>query len=79
MLASAIPLSICWWLLPQPPEIASLRATRDALSSNITYLRQQGGALQLKRCGPQQRLCARVDRTAPSYGVAADYLVLKGY
>ena len=49
------------------------------MAAGIARLRREGAAVDLKRCGPERRLCARVDRTAPRYGEAADYLVLKGY
>jgi hypothetical protein len=79
LLASAVPFALAWWLLPRPAEVAALRATRDQLSADITRLRRDGGAVDLKRCGPAQRLCARVDRAAPRCGAAADYVVLEGY
>ena len=79
VLASAIPLALAWWLLPSAAEIAALRASRDQLSADIARLRREGAAVDLKRCGPERRLCARVDRAAPRYGEAADYVVLKGY
>jgi hypothetical protein len=79
LLASAIPLALSWWLLPRATEIASLRASREQLSADIARLRREGAAVDLKRCGQERRLCARVDRAAPRYGEAADYLVLKGY
>ena len=39
----------------------------------------EGGAVDLQHCGPQRRLCARMDRAAPRYGEAADYSSFKGY
>lgn len=79
LLASAIPFTLAWWLLPSPAEIVALRATRDQLSADLVRLRQQGAAVDLRRCGPQHRLCARVDRAAPRFGESADFAVLKGY
>jgi len=79
LIGSAVPLALAWWLLPGPAEIAALRASRDDLGAVIARLRRDGGAVDMKRCGPAQRLCARVDRAAPRYGEAADYEVLKGY
>jgi len=35
--------------------------------------------VQLRHCGAARRLCVRVDRGAPLYGEAADFLVVKGY
>jgi hypothetical protein len=79
LLASAVPFALAWWLLPSPAEVAALRANRDALNADIARLRREGAAVDFKRCGPEQRLCARVDRAAPRYGAAADYVVLEGY
>ncbi|MGH8169409.1 MAG: hypothetical protein ACRETJ_02595 [Steroidobacteraceae bacterium] len=68
-----------WWMLPSQSEVATLRARRDALASNIARLQQRGGSVDLKRCGAHARLCVRVDRSAPAYGADADYLIIKGY
>lgn len=77
--ASAIPLAGAWWLLPARGEIEALRATRAELTANIAQLNERGGRVELRRCGAQQRLCVRIDRAAPRYGAAADYLVVQGY
>jgi hypothetical protein len=79
LLASAVPFALAWWLLPSAAEMAALRVSRDQLSADLAHLRREGGAVDLKHCGPERRLCARVDRAAPRYGEAADYIVLKGY
>ena len=78
-LAVAIPLGLTWWMVPTRTELEGLRRVRDELSANVAQLSAQGGGLQLRRCGAAQRLCVRVDRSAPSYGEGADYLVVKGY
>ncbi len=64
--------------LPSPGEAARLRAEQATLSASIAQLSQLGGQVQLRRCGPAGRLCARVDLTTPSYGAAGDFYVLKG-
>lgn len=79
LLASAIPFALAWWLLPSAAEMAALRVSRDQLSADVAQLRREGGAVDLKHCGPERRLCARMDRAAPRYGEAADYVVLQGY
>jgi hypothetical protein len=79
LLASAIPFALAWWLLPSAAEMAALRGSRDQMSAEVARLRREGGAADLKDCGPERRLCARMDRAAPRYGEAADYVVLKGY
>jgi hypothetical protein len=79
LLASAVPFVVAWWLLPSATEVAALRASRDQLRADVAQLRREGGAVDLKYCGPQRRLCARMDRAAPRYGETADYMVLKGY
>jgi len=79
LLCTAIPLSLAWWLLPSPDEVSALRAKRDDLSSAVARLEQRGARIDLRRCGDNNRLCVRVDRKAPVYGAAGDYLVIKGY
>jgi hypothetical protein len=78
-LASLLPCAIVWWLLPTRTEIQTLAAKRDELSANIDRLSRQGGNVELRRCGTTQRLCARVERSAPAYGAAGDFFILKGY
>ncbi|HEY0340189.1 MAG TPA: hypothetical protein VGC34_05235 [Steroidobacteraceae bacterium] len=79
LLCTAAPLCAEWWLLPSQGELATLRSRRDELASNIASLEQRGGRIDLRRCGGTDRLCVRVDRKAPVYGEAADYLVVRGY
>jgi hypothetical protein len=78
-LSAAIPFGVAWWMLPSRAEVAVLRTARDELTTNIARLTQQGGQVDLRHCGAARRLCVRVDRGAPMYGEAADYLVVKGY
>src|SRR5205807_751066 len=78
-LSAAMPFGMGWWLLPSHAEVAALRATRAELSTHIAQLTQQGGRVELRHCGAARRLCVHVDRGAPTYGEASDYLVVKGY
>jgi hypothetical protein len=78
-LAAAIPLGLSAWMLPSRTEVEGLRAARAELSADLTRLAQQGGRLQLRRCGAAARLCVRIDRAAPVYGESADYAIVKGY
>jgi hypothetical protein len=78
-LSAAIPFGVAWWTLPSRADVTAMRTTRDELTTNIARLTQQGGRVELRRCGAARRLCVRVDRGAPMYGEAADYLVVKGY
>ena len=64
---------------PSQRELAELRARKDELTSNIARLEKSGGWIDLRRCGGTDRLCVRVDRTAPVYGESGDYWVVKGY
>lgn len=75
----AVAVGEAWWMLPSQREVAALRARRDALAANIVRLQLRGGSIDLRRCGDRARLCVRVDRDAPAYGAAADYLIVKGY
>jgi hypothetical protein len=79
LLCTAIPMCGQWWLIPSESEIAALRLRRDQLVANVTSLEQRGGRVDLRRCGGTDQLCVRVDRKAPAYGDAGDYLVVKGY
>lgn len=66
-------------LLPSVQQLAMLQIQRQQLTAAIRGLPDSGARLQLRRCGSAQRLCVRVDRRAPAYGEAGDYLVVKGY
>lgn len=79
VLSCTPPFAAAWWLLPSRAEIEALTARRDALAENVARLTQQGGAIELRRCGTSRRLCVRVDRKAPAYGAGSDYLVVRGY
>jgi len=79
ILASLVPCGIAWWLLPTRAEIQALGVKRDELTANIARLSRQGGNLELRHCGTTHRLCVRVERTAPAYGEAGDFLIVKGY
>lgn len=78
-LCGGLALGTAWWVLPSATEIAQLRAKRDALKVGLSLLEQQGGRVDLRRCGAAQRLCVRIDRKAPSFGSSGDYLILEGY
>jgi hypothetical protein len=78
-LATAVPLGITWYVLPTRADVAALGTRRDELTVNIARLAREGGNVELRRCGAAQRLCVRVDRSAPRYGEGGDFLVVKGY
>lgn len=78
-LCSLIPVGIACWLLPSPGQIATLRTQYSTLRSSLATLEQRGARMDLRHCGTSNRLCVRVDRSAPPYGDQADYLVVKGY
>ncbi|MGH8217806.1 MAG: hypothetical protein ACREUT_04475, partial [Steroidobacteraceae bacterium] len=65
--------------LPTRAEITQLRSERDSLAAQVAQLSQRGARIDLRRCGADGRLCARVERAAPRYGAGGDYYVLKGY
>ncbi len=77
--ASLLPFALTWWLLPTHAEIQALTTRRDELATNIARLSSQGGNVEWRHCGAKQRLCVRVERSAPAYGAAGDFLVVKGY
>src|SRR5215469_15248113 len=75
--ATAIPLFTVREVLPSPSDIASLRVTQDRLQTTIDRLNARGGQAALRRCGAAQRLCVRVDRSAPAYVTGATMLLLR--
>lgn len=78
-MAALIPGALAWWLLPTHVEVEALTAKRDELSANLAKLSRQGGHVELRQCGDEQRLCVRIERAAPAYGAAGDFRVVKGY
>ena len=78
-ICTAVPAAAARWLLPSPNTIGALRQQQEALTRNVAQLEQQGGKAQWQHCGGDARLCVRVDRQAPVYGLNADYYVVKGY
>ncbi len=79
LLCAAIPAAVARWVLPSAPQIAVLRAQREALLHGIAQLEQRGGKAEWRSCGESRRLCVKVDRQAPTYGEKADYYIVKGY
>ena len=84
MLAFAVacalgPTAVLWTRAPSRVELDALRSEQEKLAGNLARLRAAGADVEWRRCGDSQRLCARVDRSAPSYGERGDFLVLKGY
>jgi hypothetical protein len=78
-LSCAVPMAVAHWILPTRDEVAALSAKRDELTARVAQLTREGGQLEVRHCGSAQRLCVRVDRKAPAYGEAGDFLVVKGY
>ncbi len=79
VLCVLIPSALLHWALPSAGELVTLRAERNALTQNVASLERRGGRVEWRHCGEQARLCARVERSAPTYGEKADFYVLKGY
>ncbi len=79
LVCSAIPVALTCLIIPSGADIAALRAKHDELATKIASLQEQGGRIELRRCGENGRLCVRVDRKAPTYGEQSDYLVVRGY
>lgn len=76
---SVIPLAVARVALPTRAELIRLRSERDSLAAQVAQLSRRGGRVDLRRCGAEGRLCARVERDGPRYGAEGDYYVLKGY
>jgi hypothetical protein len=78
-LSIVVPCALAQWWFPSPAEVAALAARREQLNGDLARLTSQGGRIELHHCGSAQRLCVRIDRSAPPYGEAADFRVVKGY
>jgi hypothetical protein len=79
VLVSVISMAGVWCLVPSSAQISALRTRQQQLTAAIDALEQRGGRIDLRRCGPSDRWCVRVDRQAPAYGEQSDYYVVKGY
>lgn len=77
--SALIPGVLLWWSMPSAAELSALRERRDALAASVAHLESQGGRAVWRHCGEPQRLCVRIDRSAPAYGEGGDFLVVKGY
>lgn len=78
-LCALVPTVLTWMLMPSREQLIQARQTLDQLSTGVAQLSREGGRIELRHCGTEQRLCVRVDRKAPLYGENADFMVLKGY
>ncbi len=79
VLSTAVPGAMAHWILPSAAEIDALRVRRDHLREDVSRLEQRGGRADLRRCGSPERLCVRIDKSAPAYGDKADYYIVQGY
>jgi hypothetical protein len=74
MLATVVGLSML--LVPSPNEIADLRA-------NVAALEATGGKVQLTQCGPDNRLCAKINvkanKSTGGWGAEGQFMILQGY
>lgn len=77
-IATAVAIFVAWWILPSSAELATLRAQRDELQSEIALLNQRGAKADIRRCG-DKHLCVRVDPSAGRFGDGRDYYVIHGY
>jgi len=78
-LCTVIPGALLWWNLPSEAQMSALRMQRDELTAGVARLQAAGGGIAWRHCGAAQRVCVRVDRTAPAFGDQADFLIVKGY
>jgi len=62
-----------WYITGQIDTIAQQNATIERLS-------QEGGSIELNRCGEDRRLCAKIaDPESRGYGEKGQYRILEGY
>ncbi len=74
-----VPTLLSWMLMPSPAQVVQARQTVEQLSVRVAQLSSEGGRMDLRHCGPENRLCVRVDRKSAFYGASADYMIVKGY
>lgn len=79
LLSGGAALLVLEQLVPSQGELTALRTQRQQLSAAVNQLAEDGGRVELRRCGRARRLCVRIDKQAPVYGEAADYFIVKGY
>jgi hypothetical protein len=79
VLSAAVTAVAVGWLLPSRAQITAMRAERAQLAAALQLLRQQGGRIDLRRCGVAQRWCVRIDAQAPGFGEHGEYRVIGGY
>ena len=79
VLATSIPAAFLHWIVPSSGEIDRLRHRRDELQASLRELERKGGLAEWRYCGDSARLCIRIDRSAPAFGIKGDYFIVKGY
>lgn len=79
LISTGIPIAVLRWSMPSGVEITALRARREELAASVALLERRGGRIEWRHCGATARLCVRVDRSVPTYGVKADFYVVAGY
>jgi hypothetical protein len=79
VVCTGIPTAIVGWFIPTERQLAALRMRRDELAASVATLESRGGRIDWRRCGATARLCVRIDRSAPTFGENADYVVVAGY
>jgi hypothetical protein len=52
---------------------AALQQDVADLEAHVTALEKKGGRIKLDVCGPEKRVCVRVDPAAGAFGAAGDY------
>ena len=68
-------VSLAWQL----HQVSNLREEKAELEANVADLAKRGGRAKLEKCGDQNRLCVRIDKSAGGFGKDSEYAVLKGY
>ena len=71
-----------WWYVPSLSQIASRRADVATAEARVADLNRRGAKIQLLHCGPEKRLCVRIDASAERFGYAnkdETYMIPQGY
>ena len=66
-------------IIPAQEETFEQREEKAELEANVADLAKRGGRAKLEKCGDQNRLCVRIDKSAGGFGKDSEYAVLKGY
>lgn len=82
VLTLVITVLAVWLYAGSPSELAARRADVATAEARLADLNRRGAKIKLQVCGPERRLCVRVDESAERFGDAKKhemYMIPQGY